>query len=384
MTSNSERRGRRVGLSLLLSAIGVGLAGPAMASAATASSTAVVPPAYTIEISAISASIAPDGTVTTSGSTVTTITGGGGTTGSAGGAVNPLAGRPFYVDRNSWAEWARTKYPANAADLEVIAGTAQARWFGDWNPTAQVAAQVDSYVGAAAAAGAMPVLTLYAIPGRDCGGYSQGGLADPAAYQAWIAEVVRGIKGRPAAVVVEPDALTAADCLTTTLRDQRYGMIRTAVEQLTAVPATAVYIDAGHSRWLTAEMLATRLKAVGVDKARGFSLNVSNFLTTAEQITYGEKVSALVGGRHYVVDTSRNGLGPAPDAPLNWCNPAGRALGSKPTSVTEGAHADAYLWIKRPGESDGDCDRGDPVSGTWFNSYAVGLVQRAKLSVPGY
>ena len=84
----------------------------------------------------------------------------------------------------------------------------------------------------------------------------------------------------------------------------------------------------------------------------------------------------MLGGVHYIIDTSRNGLGPAPDGALNWCNPPGRALGARPTAVTAGAHSDAYLWIKRPGESDGACHPGEPTSGLWFGSYAVGLVER--------
>jgi endoglucanase len=118
------------------------------------------------------------------------------------------------------------------------------------------------------------------------------------------------------------------------------------------------------------------LNLVGVQKARGFSLNVANFYSTAEQVTYGEAVSKLLGGTaRYVIDTSRNGRGPAPAGPLSWCDPAGRALGTSPTAITGGAHADALLWIKHPGESDGDCGRSEPAAGMWFNSYAVSLVK---------
>jgi endoglucanase len=52
-------------------------------------------------------------------------------------------------------------------------------------------------------------------------------------------------------------------------------------------------------------------------------------------------------------------------------------LGSAPTTKTAGAHADAYLWIKNPGQSDGECNRGEPTSGVWFSSYAADLVQRS-------
>jgi endoglucanase len=38
--------------------------------------------------------------------------------------------------------------------------------------------------------------------------------------------------------------------------------------------------------------------------------------------------------------------------------------------------ADAFLWIKAPGESDGTCN-GGPSAGTWWPDYALGLAQRA-------
>ena len=91
------------------------------------------------------------------------------------------------------------------------------------------------------------------------------------------------------------------------------------------------------------------------------------------KVGYGEAVSALTNGSHYVIDTSRNGAGPAPTTALNRCNPSSRALGVAPTTATAGAHADAYLWIKRPGESDGTCDRGDPPAGHFITQYAIDL-----------
>ena len=71
----------------------------------------------------------------------------------------------------------------------------------------------------------------------------------------------------------------------------------------------------------------------------------------------------------------RNGLGPAGNG--ETCNPAGRALGTPPTALTAAAHADAYLWVKHPGESDGECGRGDPVAGSWSNALALDLAGRA-------
>lgn len=77
-----------------------------------------------------------------------------------------------------------------------------------------------------------------------------------------------------------------------------------------------------------------------------------------------------------MIDTSRNGAGPTDDA-LYWCNPTGRALGTPPTTATAGPHADAYLWVKRPGESDGTCDRGEPQAGRFVSQYAIDLARNA-------
>jgi endoglucanase len=52
---------------------------------------------------------------------------------------------------------------------------------------------------------------------------------------------------------------------------------------------------------------------VDIALADGFTLNHSNFFRTADNVAYGKKVSALIGGKHFVVDTSRNGLGPTTD-----------------------------------------------------------------------
>jgi endoglucanase len=143
---------------------------------------------------------------------------------------------------------------------------------------------------------------------------------------------------------------------------------------LASHPDVSVYLDAGNSNWHTASDIAGRLEQAGVDQAQGFALNVSNFVATATETQYGDAVSALIGGKHFVVDTSRNGRGPTPDA--QWCNPSGRALGDRPTAATGDPLADAYLWIKHPGESDGTCN-GGPSAGEWWADYALGLAQRA-------
>ncbi len=291
--------------------------------------------------------------------------------------VNPLAGVPFYVNPASAAMVAAQKADPPIPELTTIANTPQAYWIVPSFTPDTVAGVVGKYVGAAEAAGAMPILSLYAIPHRDCGSFAAGGFGTGDEYRRWVDGIAAGVGPSRVAIILEPDALAMADCLSPGQRQERFDLIGYAVDTLTRNPATVLYVDAGHSRWTTVEEMASRLNQVGVQRARGFSLNTANFFTTEEEIGYGEAISALTNGSHYVIDTSRNGSGPAPDSPLNWCNPAGRAMGAAPTADTAGEHADAYLWIKRPGESDGTCDRGDPYVGRFINQYAIDLVRNA-------
>ncbi len=288
---------------------------------------------------------------------------------------NPLAGMPFYVDPSSKAMVAAKNSPS--PELEAVANTPQAYWLDQAFPAGSVGTTVSRYAGAAQAAGAMPIFSIYALPNRDCGSYAAGGFGSGDSYRAWIDGIAAGVGDRPATFIVEPDAIAMAGCLGPEQRDERFALIRYAVETLTRNPAAAVYIDAGHPRWLSAEDAAAGLQQAGIDRARGFSLNTTNYYTTEESIGYGEAVSGMTGGAHYVVDTSRNGVGPIDDSPMNWCNPAGRALGTPPTTATAGPHADAYLWIKRVGESDGSCASGQPAAGVFVNQYAIDLARNA-------
>ena len=125
--------------------------------------------------------------------------------------------------------------------------------------------------------------------------------------------------------------------------------------------------------------MAKRLKDAGVDDADGFALNVSNYKTTEATIKYGKEISKRLGGKHFVIDTSRNGKGPPEvkgDVEAAWCNPSGRGLGTPPTTNTADPSVDAYLWLKKPGESDGQCN-GGPKAGMWWQEKALELAKNA-------
>ena len=235
----------------------------------------------------------------------------------------------------------------------------------------------------------------------------------------------------------------------------RFAMLNYAVDKLKENPGTSVYLDGTHSAWLGSGDSADRLIQAGVADADGFFLNVSNYRLDTHLEKYGTWTTKCIAFasnpaswgighsewcasqyfpanpndfntwgltdqwytdnvesqtwwysesllKHFVVDTSRNGQGPwipttsYPD-PQDWCNPPGRGLGLRPTANTGNSLIDAYLWVKIPGESDGECTRGlgpggttvdpewgliDPRAGHWFPEMALELAQNANPSLP--
>ncbi len=124
--------------------------------------------------------------------------------------------------------------------------------------------------------------------------------------------------------------------------------------------------------------------------------DVANLNTSGINLRYSNMLGAEEATTAFVIDTSRNGRGPwqppamtYPD-PQDWCNPPDRGLGLAPTLDTGQALVDAYLWVKIPGESDGECTRGlgpagetvdpewgrvDPAAGKWFAEMALDLAR---------
>jgi endoglucanase len=232
--------------------------------------------------------------------------------------------------------------------------------------------------------------------------------------------------------------------------DARYRQLRYAVRRLGRQPRARVYLDGTHSHWLSVGDAASRLASAGITNADGFYTNVSNYRWTEYEVKFGTWISKCIAfatnsddggwrlGRYdrcasqyhsplgdvdpddvqtwrftdewyeanlgearattpFVIDTSRNGRGPweseasYPDA-QEWCNPPGRGVGPRPQAGTAIRLLDAFLWIKPPGESDGECTRGlgpsgttvdpewgqvDPPAGEWFPEQALQLARLA-------
>jgi endoglucanase len=292
--------------------------------------------------------------------------GGGGTATGDPQAVNRYADLPGYAEPDSRAAQAADRAEQRGdteaqAVFDRLASTPSGIWLTpEEYPAGKVGPFVTATVADAAKAGRLPTFVVYGIPDRDCtGGFSEGGL--PAAqYGPWVQEIADAAATGPSVAVVEPDALASA--LECARRAQRVQLIADAVSRLRGAGVTT-YVDGGHSNWVDPDRLAPLLEQVGVDEVRGFASNVSNYQTDDDERKYDEKLSALLGGAHYIVDSGRNGNGSTDD----WCNPPDRAYGQDPAAAPRGdaAHLDAYVWVKPPGESDGECHGGPPAGEFW-------------------
>ncbi len=251
--------------------------------------------------------------------------------------------KQLYVNPEAQVNNFVSKYPA----LKTIAETPQAIWLGEWS--GDVGATVKRHSSAAQSKNQAPVFVIYMILGRDVGGFSAGGSKSPDDYRRIIDAVAANLTP-DTIIILEPDAivLDAKDDATTQLHNQ---LIIDAGKRLMSAGAS-VYIDAGHPRWRTAEEMAKRLSAAGVANVTGFSLNTSNFVVTDMCLTYGKDISSRVGGKHFVIDTSRNG-NPTMPAPWDYINPPTAKIGIQPTLQANDSLVDGFLWIKNPGESDG-------------------------------
>ena len=310
-------------------------------------------------------------------------------TGCSGGAgspppPNPLTGKSLWVDPDSAAvqavELLRNQgSDAEADELAPISSQPVATWLVDDAAPATARRAIE----AAEIATKVPVLVLYHRPGRDCGSYSAGGAAEQTSYLAWVDRIAAAIGDQQVVVVLEPDAIPQAltgQCAQEGRPEASYAMLTAAVERLTVQPNALVYLDAGHPGWVgDLDSLAGALRDSGIERAAGFSLNVSNFVSTADNEAYGDQLSTRLHDKQYLVDVSRNGRGAPtvdPGSTEAWCNPPGAALGENPRIGPERARAIAFLWIKEPGASDGACRPGEPPAGQYWPEYALQLIRQ--------
>lgn len=283
--------------------------------------------------------------------------------------------RLFAADQqvDAWVRDNRLASPAIAHALQQsICGVPCAVWLcgpGTEGRARQVAA-------AAAARGELFQIVLYNVPNRDCGNYSAGGACSTNEYLGWVQAVASAIGAAEGMIVLEPDALAHAAEFQQQTRDARLALLRNACDLLAKqCPRARVYLDIGHPQWLSPQVAAQLVRQVCGNTACGFAINVSNMHPTQACIDYGSAICKLLPGKaRFVVDVSRNGAGvcaPTNGAPV-WLNNPGSRLGQRPTTSTPHPACDALLWVKIPGESDGE-GYGAPPAGVFWPDGAMRL-----------
>ncbi|KYF84347.1 cellulose 1,4-beta-cellobiosidase, partial [Sorangium cellulosum] len=282
----------------------------------------------------------------------------------------------------------------------------------------------------------VPVIVVYDLPNRDCFAEASNGelrLENGGAERyktEFIDKIAEIFAARPnlrIVTVIEPDSLPnlatnmgKKDCSEATATGYKEG-IAYALQKL-KMDHVHHYIDAAHSGWLGwpdnqkkgAEIFKEVLDLAGnPPNVRGFATNVANYT----QLSYSSESydqqsnpcfgefdyvnqfgtalqTAGVTGKHFIIDTSRNGRGNIRADWGYWCNNIGAGMGERPKASPGGAtNLDAFYWVKPPGDSDGtadksaerydlfcgyeDADQRAPEAGYWFHEYFVECVKNA-------
>jgi endoglucanase len=298
---------------------------------------------------------------------------------------NPLVGTKWFVDRmepayTQWARWRRAGQTGNSDTIWKLAREPRFRWFGRFT-SPHMQKKVRGFLDRVQCdqPGAVPMMVVMRHQGRACRpDYLAGGVAEDRRTMKWYDDFAEAVGDARVVIAFEPDSLGTIDCLAASRRDDRLRMLRHGVDVLSQLPNATVYLEAGASDWEPATRTAKQLRAIGVSKVRGFMLNVTHHDWTRSNMLHGLEISRLVGGKHFIINTSYNGRGPIHYRrwinrsqhiwrTINvWCHPGLRGLGPAPTTDTSNRLVDAYMYINRPGYSAGACNGGPLPIGTWW------------------
>jgi endoglucanase len=227
--------------------------------------------------------------------------------------------------------------------------------------------------------GTVPLMAVMRHQGKGCSGnYRAGGEAEDRRTMKWYDDFADTVGDARVVIAFEPDSLGTVDCLARDRRQDRLDVLRYGVNRFSQLPNATIYLEAGASDWEPAARTAKQLRYIGISKVRGFMLNVTHHDWTRNNIQHGLEISRMVGGKHFIINTSYNGRGPLHYRKwLNraqhkwrtinvWCHPGLRGLGPAPTTATSHPLVDAYMYINRPGYSAGSCNGGPLPVGTWW------------------
>jgi len=197
----------------------------------------------------------------------------------------------------------------------------------------------------------------------------------------------------PALIFIEEDGIDTICWKSPAAVSEREAQLKYEIDQLSRLPHALLYVEGGTSDANSPAEAARVLNASDAAKTRGFFTNDTHFNWAYKEIQYGNKVSALTGGLHFVIDTRGDGNGPLKNPhPVTQgneqlCNPPGRGLGPKPGASNGQSygmyspHLDGFVWVTTPGESAGPTCPGRSAhyaaSGIFDEGIAIGYASRA-------
>jgi len=267
---------------------------------------------------------------------------------------------------------AKSSYPELSSALTTLENYAIASWYTDRSSSSDRAGMLSRMLAQCPDDSRLSIV-VYGIPNKDCaGGFSSSGsVTSTSEYRAFLKQLTDAVGDRKVLYVVEPDAVglltDAGGC------GQAAGYLdnlKVAVAALSENANAELYLDVGY--WTlayasSAAKVATVMKELGTfGRVKGVTINTSNYRSNQECATYCTNFQTAIGSTEMTcaVDTSRNYNGSPTTA---WCNVPTAGIGKPPTSNTGFSNLDYFMWIKPPGESDGEC-WGGPSAGSFFLS----------------
>ncbi|TGZ85611.1 hypothetical protein EX30DRAFT_337951 [Ascodesmis nigricans] len=358
-------------------------------------------------------------------------------------AGNPFAGKtqwanPYYASEISSLaipSLIAAGKPALATKAAEVAKVPSFTWLDKISKVPSVREYLQLITDSGKASTHIAPFVVYNLPDRDCAALASNGELALAAGGAqrykteYIDEIRAALLEFPdisIVLVIEPDSLAN---MVTNMGVAKCAGAAEAYKELTvyavkrlALPNVTMYLDGGHGGWLgwpanlpeAAKIFAQIYKDAGApSQLRGLVTNVSNYngwdLATCPAITSpnpncDEKrfINALAPAlasngwpnAHFIIDQGRSGKQPTGQLQQgDWCNAKGTGFGARPGTATGDALADAIVWVKPGGESDGTSDttaerydahcgsessvKPAPEAGSWFQAYFEQLLVNA-------
>ncbi len=256
-----------------------------------------------------------------------------------------------YTARNKYAD-----IGLSSDQLEVMQAMPLPVWYTD-----RVSNPIDSIVTEiGGCANQTSVIIVYGIPNKDCNGQesSSGSNSNMNDYVEFINNLKSAVDGSSVIYILEPDAVALSINQQCGSQLNYVSYVTKAYEILSDTDSAQIYIDIGF--WTIIYGESDRSQVMNIvnqintnNKLKGISLNLANYRSTSEMQQYCSIFkSESSNGYNCIIDTSRNANGPSSDN--EWCNYNGAGIGLIPEQDPN-ADIDYYLWLKPPGDLDGQC-----------------------------